>query len=657
MKRNIFTKTVVALSSLIICLASVALINVKKVEVKASSYIYDYFKNVVPSSEGLAYDLTYYSSTIKPDETVDPALRDKKVKMDNLEDMEVYNDKIYILNSSSGGVEFNLHNEYEKDGKTVDAVKMTLTNVGQITVINQQFQWEKIIDEFPFSQEVANPETGETIEDLLVKSLNDYYKFDTPLDQITQAQVTSTNLLDRAPYLPYTLDNSRHAIRLRSAEGVTVAESGIYIADTENSQILQLNFDFEVVNIFLTPNDTSFYQVSSGIALDDKSENGTLFRPTKVAVDVSGRVYAIAKDVYEGIIEFSRAKTDTRMGVFNRFLGKNEVVANPLKTFWVKYFYTEKQKQALALDLPPMFTNITMDSEGFLYATSLPDNDDEDGTTKANMVKAINTAGKDVMKRNGYVTPNGDATYVISTTSKTVVTGPSSLQAVAINNKMGIFTIVDNKRGRLFTYDMEGNLLYITGAQPGGTSAQGSGDSMANILVKPIAIDYFYRTYEQETIDENGNKVTEEVTEDLVLVLDNASQSLLIYKTTEFGKQVNLATSYYQLGEIEKAEDCWREVTRINTNYELAYLGIGKSVLRRAGTIEEYKQAMDLFETAHNAVYYSKAYSLYRDATMRKYFAPVMTVILVIVVGLITLTVYKKIKRKKLSTYDEGGDE
>jgi len=645
MKRNIFRKTFVALTSLIICLTSVALINVK-----ASSYIYDYFKNVVPSSEGLAYDLTYYSSTIKADDSVDPLLADQKVKMDNLEDMEVYGDKIYLLNSSVNGVQFNLHNEYvDESGNTVEAQKITLTNVGQIAVINDQFKWEKIIDEFPFSREIANSETGQTIEDLLVESLNSYYKFSTPLDKITADQVTSSNLLVKAPYLPYTLDNSRYAIRLKSAEGITVVDSGIYIADTENSQIVQLNFDFEVINIFLTPDDTSFYQVSSGIALDDKSENGTLFRPTKVAVDVSGRVYAIAKDVYEGIIEFARAKADTRMGTFNRFLGKNEVVANPLKAFWVKYFYTEKQKAALALDLPPMFTNITMDSEGFLYATSLPDNDDEEGTTKANMVKAINTAGKDVMKRNGYVTPNGDAVYVVSTTSKEVVVGPSSLSAVAVNNKMGIFTIVDSKRGRLFTYDMEGNLLYITGEQPGGTSSQGRGDSMANLLVKPVGIDYFSRTY----LDENNN----EIVEDLVLVIDNASQSLLVYNTTKFGQAVNQATSYYQLGEIEKAEESWREVTRINTNYELAYLGIGKSVLRRASTIEEYKQAMDLFETAHNAVYYSKAYSLYRDAKMRKYFAPVMTVALILIVGIIALKVYKKIKCKNLNKFDEGGDE
>ena len=645
MKRTLFKTSFIFLGTLLICLCTTALMNVK-----ASSYNYDFFKNVIPSSEGLAYDLTYYSNTIKADDSVPTELKDKTVKMDNLKDMEVYDGKIYLLNSSTSGVDFVLHKGYvTEDGTTVDPKTINLTNVGQIAIINEQFKWEKIIDEFPFCQDVIDEATGETIEDRLVKSLNEYYSFNTPLDKITEEQVKSDDLLVHAPYIPYSQDYSRHAIRIRPAEGITVTSSGIYIADTENCEIIQLNFNFEVVNVFVTPNDPTFYQVSSGEPLDSKSENGTLFRPTKVAVDVSGRVYAIAKDVYEGIIEFSRAKEDTRMGVFNRFLGKNEVVANPLKAFWYKIFSPE-QLEAMKLDLPPMFTNITMDSEGFLYATSLPDNDAEEGTTQANMVKAINTAGKDVMKRNGYVKPNGDALYVVSTPEKNVIKGPSSLAAVAVDNKSGVFTIVDTKRGRLFTYDMEGNLLYVTGGQPGGTSSQGIGESMANILINPVAVDYYKRTY----TDENGK----EVVDDLVIVLDAASKSIVVYNTTKFGSYVNKATSCYQLGEIEEAETYWREVTRINTNYELAYLGIGKSVLRRASTIKEYKEAMDLFESAHNATYYSKAYSLYRDAVLRKFFAPIMTTVILVVIGIVGIKIYKKVKSRHLNiNVDEGGDE
>ena len=60
MKRTLFKTSFIFLGTLLICLCTTALMNVK-----ASSYNYDFFKNVIPSSEGLAYDLTYYSNTIK----------------------------------------------------------------------------------------------------------------------------------------------------------------------------------------------------------------------------------------------------------------------------------------------------------------------------------------------------------------------------------------------------------------------------------------------------------------------------------------------------------------------------------------------------------------------------------------------------------------
>lgn len=647
MQKNSMKKLVFALSVLLVMLSIPTLTSVK-----AMSYNYDFFKNVVPSAEGLAYDSTYYSATIKPADSVPAEFRDKTVGMDGLKDMEVYNNKIYILNYSTSSTKFNLHNEIVKDGKVIkEAESLEMSKVGELAIVNQEFKWEKIINEFPFSQEQITLEDGTitTIEKQLVKLLNDYYRFNTKLPEITVSQVTATDATKRAPYLPYSEDNERYAIRLRSPEGITVTKDGIYIADTEGNEIIQLNENFEIVNIFLTPNDITFYQPNEGKSIDDTPDAGTLYRPQKVAVDVSGRVYCIAKDVYEGIIEYAKANEYTRTGSFNRFLGKNEVVANPLKAFWAKIF-SEAQLNSLVLDLPPMFTNITMDGDGFLYATSLPDDDAETGTTQANMIKTINTAGKDIMKRNGYVAPNGDVGYITHTNEQTVIIGPSNLVAVAVNDESTIYTTVDSKRGRLFTYDTEGNLLYVTGEQPGGTKTQTQGETISFCLANPIAIDYLKRTYQ----DANGNTQVK----DLVVVLDAFSKSMVVYLTTEFGECVNEATSLYQKGEIQKAEEKWRQVIKINTNYELAYLGIGKSILRGATDIKGYKEAMQYFKTAHSAKYYSKAYSLYRDATLRKYFSVIMSVVAVLIVAVIATKSYKYIKKKKANPYvDEGGDE
>ena len=137
----------------------------------------------------------------------------------------------------------------------------------------------------------------------------------------------------------------------------------------------------------------------------------------------------------------------------------------------------------------------------------------------------------------GYVTPDGDAVYLTTSKEDGVILGSSVLTAVCIS-KTGNFTVTDEKRGRLFTYDSEGNLLYITGDQPGGTQQTASG-GLSNSIISPIAVDYLYRT------------TADGIEEETVIVLDKSSKSILLFETTEFGKAVNTATYLYQIGQIE----------------------------------------------------------------------------------------------------------
>ncbi len=438
----------------------------------------------------------------------------------------------------------------------------------------------------------------------------------------------------RAPYFPYSKDSTKAAIRLNSASGVTRTKDGLYIADSGNARIIRANKNVDglwiVDKVYLTPSDNEFYQVDDNVSVLETSGKN-VFNPQKIAVDKTGKVYCIAKNIYEGIIEFDAS------GTFNRFLGKNEVTANPLKKFWGKIF-SEQQLGSLTLDLPPEFTNLTIDASGFIFATS---NRDADATQATKMVKMINTSGKDVLKRNGYVTPDGDAVYVSASTEAGVVIGPSQLVGVT-TSKNGNFTVVDQLRGRLFTYDNEGNLLYTTGEQPGGTQAS----STSNNIVKPVAISYFTRT----TTSLSGNLTEEEV----LLVLDETSKSIMVYETTEFGEKVNLAIDKYQSGIFENvvdsqgniieygAEYYWNEVLKMNENYELAHLGIGKAQYRRG----DYKEAMENFKLAHNANYYSKAYAEYRDTILSKNFNWIMTGVLMLIVLWVTLSYRKYLKKK-----------
>lgn len=687
------------LSVMLVLLVLITSLSVK-LNVKATSYVYDFWKNVIPSSEGITYKETYYNSDIfnanNPEEKLRP--------FTNLTDMEVYEDTIYVL-------------DYSTQSFTLPTGKVEKFNLGNVIIINQDFRYTQIIDEFVITDEVK-------------AKFDEFYHFDTPLDQITPAQVTSTEfvsiyegleehatvvagvvtfgtftatdgatlnvyttvdgkdvLIDpseytvsgttvtfndaakyegaavyahyitldtpgRAPYVPYSQDATKAAVRLDSPQGITVTDKYILIADTENLRILKIDkFTLEVVDVYLSPSDSSFYQVYNsayetqfGIAYEtikvvsnyyNVLNDAKIFKPTKVALNNSGVCYCIAQNVYEGLVEYG---DNTE---FNRFVGKNVVAADALKQMWAN-IWSEAQYASQALDLPAMFNNITVSPDGFLYATSNPD---ADATQVVNLVKVINTKGNDIMKRTGYVTPDGDAVYLRTSKEDGVILGSSVLTAVCIS-KTGNFTVADEKRGRLFTYDSEGNLLYITGEQPGGTQQTGSG-GLSQSIVSPIAVDYLYRK----------NAKGEE--EETVIVLDKSSRSILLFETTEFGKAVNTATYLYQIGQIEDqvtldeknneivvkgAESYWREVIRMNTNYELAYLGIGKALNRRG----QYQEAMKYFELAHNATYYSKAFNSYRDAVLNENFNLLMSVVLVAVAAYVISKVTSYINNKNL---------
>ena len=104
--------------------------------------------------------------------------------MEGLKDMEVYDGKIYILNTTvSQKVEIHPATA-EKEAVTVD-----WKNMGQIAVLNENFEWEQIVCEFPFSQDIVTDKYGQvvydknnnpyTIDQCLINQLNSYYGFNT----------------------------------------------------------------------------------------------------------------------------------------------------------------------------------------------------------------------------------------------------------------------------------------------------------------------------------------------------------------------------------------------------------------------------------------------------------------------------------------------
>lgn len=366
------------------------------------------------------------------------------------------------------------------------------------------------------------------------------------------------------------------------ASGLEVVDSGIYIADTENGRIIKLNHNFEVIDAFFGVDYETFKTID--------------YKPSKITVDSSERMYVVANNVYEGILELDSD------GSFNRFTGVNPITLTPIEVLR-RFLMTEAQRATLQKFLPTNYTNIAIDEKSFIYATAKPRE-----TNTENMIQIINPKGVDVLKKNGYHIPMGDIMYV-ENRDNYVVEGPSDFSDIAIG-KHGIYSVLDTKRSRIFTYDKEGNLLYINGDE----------GQQSDKFTRGVAIDY---------IDEN------------IIILDG-SGTIVVYRPTEFGETVNRAVSHHNQGRFEDAAKEWEHALTLNTNYEIAYNGIGMYNLRQ----KNYKEAMENFKLGHDQYYYSKAFKSYRNDLIKEHFSKFVLAVGLIVVGFGSLKIYKKHRKE-----------
>lgn len=378
---------------------------------------------------------------------------------------------------------------------------------------------------------------------------------------------------------------------LTGPRGLDVKDSGIYIADTNNGRIIKLNHNFEVINIFDDPGGNTF-------------ENRS-FRPTRVTVDNHERMYVISRDIFDGIIELSEE------GKFNRFVGVNPIQLSALEIFRRKLM-SEQQKSQLPSFLPTTYTSVNINEDSFIYTTSKPNDE-----SHSSMIQLINPKGIDVLSRAGYFAPMGDVHFLRYTTKYKVKEGTSDLVDIAYTDG-GIYSVLDQRRSRVFTYDSDGNLLYII---------DGEGNQMDKIN-RGNSLRYF---------------------NDQLLILDNENKMISVYRLSEFGRNVNEAVRLQNNGLFDEAEVLWRKVIEQNSNYEVAYNGVGKSLLRKG----EYKEAMSYFKLGHDKYYYSKAFKEYRNDILTENFTFIALGLVAIVGLLIGRSIYKKRKRGESMLYED----
>ena len=375
---------------------------------------------------------------------------------------------------------------------------------------------------------------------------------------------------------------------LSAPRGLFVTDEYIYICDTGNSRIVLCDLEGNFVKIIDAPKSKLFGSSSS-------------YKPVACAVDKYGRIFVISSTTYQGVIVM------TEEGEFTGFIGAQKVTYSIIDIIWRRFMSDEMRENTVDY-VSTEFNNITVDDEGFIYVTTdAIDAKDQIAAIQSKSadyspIKKLNSAGTEIMKRNGFFDPGGEVD-INAAVDATGATGPSKIKDVAIGPQY-TWSLIDSSRNKIFTYDQNGNLLF----------AFGDTGEMLGQLKSIAGITY------------QGDRM---------VVLDNTADTLTVYRRTEYGDLLVNAIKQENDRNYSGAVDAWQSVLKYNNNFDTAYIGVGKALFREG----KYTESMDYFKAAYDEGNYSNSYREVRKEWISKYL-----ILIPIVVGVFCFALMKVMK-------------
>lgn len=378
---------------------------------------------------------------------------------------------------------------------------------------------------------------------------------------------------------------------------------GLYVCDKANARIIRFSID-----------DYSYEHTYKEPQINFADDKGA-YTPVSCVVDKHGRMYVASDTTTEGIIVL------TAEGEFINFIGAPKVSVSALQAV-VQTLNPFASNEFT--NVPTTYINLELDETygDFVYGTVqiLPDDQDEQLsqiTSKLDdysPVKLLNAGGTDIMQRTGFFSPAGEvAAEAPSMTTSINKNAPKGVSTVidVTSGPDGIWSIIDKKRSKVYTYDRSGNLLYIFGDM---------GEQFGQISE---AQSITYQTYEIEkkAIGTDGRPTTvkEQVTK--IIVLDIKNLSFTAYRQTEYAQVLSNAIKLQNEGLFDEAKAAWEEVLARNNNFDTAYVEMGKVLYRKAGDDrEQLDKALSYFQSAYDTENYATVFKSIRATVMGKLF-------------------------------------
>ena len=379
--------------------------------------------------------------------------------------------------------------------------------------------------------------------------------------------------------------------RLTAPQGVFVSEPNekygklIWVCDTGSNRIVVFDEFGNFQRIVEEPESSLFDQDS-------------VYKPVAIAVDSYNRLYVVSSTTYQGVIVM------TDEGEFTGFIGAQAVQMSAWEIIW-RRFQTKEQREASEQKVSTEFNNISINkNKGLVYVTTSTIEEsavsgaitgkDKKGTNSP--VKLLNANGTEIMRRNGFWMPAGEIDF--SSRSTDEITGVSTIIDAAVGPE-DTWSIIDEKRNRIYTYDFDGNLLFAFGD---------NGTMLGNLgSIEAIA-------YQGETM----------------LILDKTNDNITVFQRTEYGDILLDAIAAEATQDFDLAISLWTDVLKRNSNFDSAYVGIGQAMYRN----KDYANSLTYFESAYDTDNWSNSYKELRKEWMSTYFLLLLLLIVAVILGI-----------------------
>jgi len=352
----------------------------------------------------------------------------------------------------------------------------------------------------------------------------------------------------------------------------------LFISDTDNGRIVKLSAQGSLLQIIKASADEVLY-------------NNFEFKPTKLVVDDYRQMYVISSGYNAGLMEFDST------GKYTQSMGAPKVSKSIVEQIWDR-LKTKAQRERSQSYVPTEYSNVSIDSEGFLFVTTAAF-DDTAGDSAPRPLRKLNAKGVDVFNRIG--DPVGDEVK-----NGESFKGNSVFSDVCMLG-YGDFALLDHNRGRVFAYNSVGELLYEFG---------GPGD-VSGAVRNGVAIDYYKNKF---------------------YVLDSAKMHISVFELTEYGKLFGGVAKARQEIDFETEEKLWNEILARNANCTMAMRGLGNAAYKA----KDMELAMKYYKLAGDREEYSKSYAFVRRNWIETNVWIIVGVVVAVAAVFILLAKFKK---------------